>query len=237
MFDSVLERNIPPGRLGRGALMSLAVHGLLLALALYVSSRPKSDRHEKFRTVTFFSPPPPPPPPPAGGGAQVKKPEPKKVIKKPDTVVQTKAKIEKPEDSPKPDPAPSPEPGGVAGGVPGGVPGGVVGGVPGGVVGGTGTGTEVIPFGAGMQKPTLLTTPAVIYSKESMAMKVGGVALVECAVNLDGTLTDCKIMNGLPYMDQQILESLRSWKYTPVTYQGHPQRVEMIIPFRVPTPA
>jgi protein TonB len=237
MFDSVLERNIPPRRLGRGALMSFAVHGLLLALALYVSSRPKSDRNEKLRAVTFFSPPPPPPPPPpAGGGAQVKKPEPKKVIKKPDTVVQTKAKIEKTEDT-KPDPAHSPEPGGVAGGVPGGVPGGVVGGVPGGVVGGTGSGTEVIPFGAGMEKPKLMTTPSLTYSKEAMAMKVGGLALAKCIINLDGTLTDCKITKSLPYMDQQILEMLRSYKYTPVTFQGHPQRVEMIIPVRVPAPA
>jgi periplasmic protein TonB len=234
MFDSVLERNIPPRRLGRGALMSFAVHAALLALALYISSRPKSDRNEKLRTVTFFSPPPPPPPPPAGGGAQVRKPEPKKVIKKPDTVVQTKAKIEKPPET-KPDPEPNPEPGGVAGGVPGGVPGGVVGGVPGGVVGGTGT--EVIPFGAGMERPTLMAKPSLTYSKEAMAMKVGGLALAKCIINLDGSLTQCKITKSLPYMDQQILESLRSWKYTPVMYQGHPQRVEMIVQIRVPAPA
>jgi protein TonB len=109
--------------------------------------------------------------------------------------------------------------------------------VPGGVVGGTGSGTDVIPFGAGMQKPTILTTPQVTYSKEALAMKVGGVSLVKCIINLDGSLTECKIMKGLPYMDQQILEMLKSWKVTPVMYQGHPQRVEWIIPFRVPTPA
>src|SRR5260370_40816603 len=110
MFDSVLERNIPPRRLGRGALMSLAVHGLLLALALYVSSRPKSDRHEKLRTVTVFSPPPPPPPPPAGGCSRFKKPEPTKLLKQPDTVVHTKATIQKPESNPQPVPAHRPEP-------------------------------------------------------------------------------------------------------------------------------
>jgi protein TonB len=212
--------------------MSLAVHALLLALALYVSSRPKSDRHEKLRTVTFFSPPPPPPPP-AGGGAQVKKPEPKKIIKKPDTVVQTKAKIEKPPET-KPDPEPSPEPGGVTGGVPGGVPGGVAGGVVGGVVGGTGT--EIIPFGPGMEKPTLLTKPSVTYSKEALAMKSGGVAIVECVINVDGSLTQCKILTGIPYMDQQILEMLRTWKYAPPKYQGHPQAIKMKIPVRVQPP-
>src|SRR5580704_1538056 len=107
MFDSVLEENIPRRRLGRGAVMSFAVHAVLLGLVLYISSRPKSDGAEKVRAVTFFNspPPPPPPPPPAGGGAVRQKPktEQKKIPKKPDTVVQT-TKIEKPpEKPPEPD--------------------------------------------------------------------------------------------------------------------------------------
>jgi protein TonB len=88
-----------------------------------------------------------------------------------------------------------------------------------------------------MERPKLVTTPSTLtYSKEAMAMKVGGVALAKCTINLDGTLTDCKITKSVPYMDQQILESLRSWKYTPVMYQGRPQRVEMIIHIKVPAP-
>jgi protein TonB len=68
-------------------------------------------------------------------------------------------------------------------------------------------------------------------------MRVGGLALVKCVVNLDGSVSDCHIMKGLQYMDAQILEAARSMKYSPVIYQGHPQRVEMIIPIRVPTPS
>jgi protein TonB len=154
MFDSVLEQNIPRRRLGRGALMSFAVHAVILGLVLYVSSRPKHAQ-ETLRAVTFFNsapPPPPPPPPPAGGGAVRQKPktEQKRIPKKPDTVVQT-TKIEK-----VPEKAPDPEPEGQAGGVKGGVVGGVVGGQVGGQIGGQlggvvgGTGTQVVPFGAGM---------------------------------------------------------------------------------------
>src|ERR1700691_4479467 len=93
MFDSVLEENIPRRRLGRGAMMSFAVHALLVGLARSVSSRPKAD-HEKWRAVTFFNPappPPPPPPPPAGGGAKKPKTE-KKIQKKPDTAAQPTTK-------------------------------------------------------------------------------------------------------------------------------------------------
>jgi protein TonB len=102
--------------------------------------------------------------------------------------------------------------------------GGVVGGVVGGQLGSNGT--TVIPFGAGMELPRLLVKTEPVYSREAAAMHVSGIALVKCIINLDGSLTDCRIVKGLPYMDQAILESLRTWKYTPVMYQGHPQRVE-----------
>jgi hypothetical protein len=55
-------------------------------------------------------------------------------------------------------------------------------------------------------------------------------------INLDGSLSDCKITHGVPYMDQAILDVLKTWKYTPVIFQGHPQRVEMTIPIRISTP-
>lgn len=224
-------------------MLSIVAHAVLIGLALYISSRPSAHASEKVRAVTFFAPPPPPPPPPppAGGGAQPKKVEPKKVVKKPDTIVKAKKEEVQPKQPDLPKETP-PEPGGQAGGVPGGVaggvPGGVVGGTVGGVPGGTGNANQVIPFGAGMEKPSLARPPEVVHSKEALAMKVGGLALVKCVVNLDGSLTDCRLMKSLPYMDQQILQAMRSMKYSgPVMYQGRPQRVEMVIPVRVPTPS
>ena len=200
MFESALEQNIPRRQLGRGAILSIAAHGVLIGLALYISSRPSTHGQEKLREVTFFNPPPPPPPPPppAGGGSTAKKTEAKKIIKKPDTVIETKKTDKIPDKAPDPTPTPA-EPGGQAGGVPGGVAGGVqggvvggtvggvVGGTVGGVLGGTGNGNEVIPFGAGMVKPSLVHPPEITFSKEALAMRVGGLALVQCVVNLDGS--------------------------------------------------
>jgi protein TonB len=96
---------------------------------------------------------------------------------------------------------------------------------------------QVIPFGAGMERPALVRPPEITFSKEALAMRVGGVALAKCIINLDGSLSDCHLMKSLPYMDQQLLQAARSMKYTPVIYQGHPQRVEMIVQIRVPTPS
>jgi periplasmic protein TonB len=242
MFESALELNIPRRQLGRGAVLSIVAHGVLIGLALYISSRP-STHHEKLRELTFFNPPPPPPPPPPpGGGSKAKKVEPKKIIKKPDTIVETKKeKIpEKPPDPTPETPEPGGQPGGVQGGVAGGVVGGVIGGTVGGtlggVIGGTGNGTQVIPFGMGMERPTVVHPPDITFSKEALAMRVGGLALAECTINLDGSLSDCHLKKSLPYMDAQLLQAAHSMKFTPVIYQGHPQRVLMTIPIRVPTP-
>ncbi|HEX3695423.1 MAG TPA: energy transducer TonB [Polyangia bacterium] len=232
MFDSVLAHNVPRRQIGKGAILSFTAHVAVIALALYISSRPHEEDKKNTRKVMLFNPPPPPPPPPAGGGAVTKpKVEHKKVIKKPDTVVQTTKK-----ESPKPQehekPQEEPDPAGVEGGVKGGVAGGVVGGVVGGSLGST------IPFGVGMVRPTISNRPSPIYNQEALALRVSGTALVKCIVKVDGTLTNCRIIKGLPHMDQSILDMLhKQWRYdSGVMFQGHPVQVEMVIPVTVKAP-
>ncbi len=246
MFDAVLESNGPRRPIGRGALTSIAVHAVLIAGAIYISAHSHDDKPKTEREVTFFNPPapppPPPPPPPGGGGAKShSKVEPKKIIKKPDTVIQTEKPVEKP---PDPEPSkPDAEPGGQAGGVVGGVQGGVVGGVIGGTVGGTlgnplpaKPTSSVLPFGAGMNRPSLLAHTDPVYTREALVAKVGGLMLVKCVITTTGSLRDCHIIKGLPMMDQAVLSALSTWKYTPITFQGQPVSVEYVIPVRLVPP-
>jgi protein TonB len=230
MFDSVLAHNVPRRQIGRGAILSFVVHVGLIALAVYISSRPPSEEKKAARKVMLFNPPPPPPPP-AGGGAVTKpKVEHKKVIRKPDTVVQT-TKKESPKPQEREKPQEQPEPGGVEGGVKGGVAGGVVGGVVGGTLGST------VPFGAGMNRPTWKSNPAPIWSREAAAIRVTGLALVKCIITVEGTLQNCKIIKGLPHMDESILSVLKEWRTNgPVMFQGHPVSVEYVIPVKVVAP-
>ena len=95
---------------------------------------------------------------------------------------------------------------------------------------------EVIPIGPGMEHPKLLFRADVTYSQTAWAMKRGGVALAKCVIELDGSLSNCRMVHGIPDMDEPILQSLRSWRYTPVTYRGHPQRVLMTIPVHIAVP-
>jgi protein TonB len=235
MFDSVLERNLPRRQVGRGAIVSAGIHAALIVLGFYLSSRPRHEAEKDLRAVMFFNPPPPPPPPPPGGGGMSKpKVEHKTVVKKPDPVVQSKAKpTEQPETPKKDEPQPGGQQGGVVGGVQGGVVGGVDGGVVGGVAGGRLGGTRAIPFGAGMTRPTLVSKVDIHYTQEARAARVEGVMLVKCVITEDGSLQNCRVVKPLPYVTPAVLAALTKWKYTPVTFQGKPVSVEYVIPVRV----
>lgn len=244
MFDSVLDRgSAPKSAFGRGTVVSVLVHVGLVLFAIWFSSRPP-DEDKKETEVTFFAapPPPPPPPPPAGNTPKVeKKTEPKKKpIKKPDTIVQPKDPEKQPEPQPEEQPEeeqPEEEPqqGGQEGGVVGGVEGGVVGGVVGGKVGGQlgGTGTEVLPFGEGMSRPERLEGRDPEFTREAREAHVEGLAIVKCTIMTDGTLQNCRIVKPLPFMEQAILDALKTWRMKPVTFQGRPVNVDYVIQLRL----
>ena len=89
MFDSILKpKDLPRRRFGAGTVVSVAVHVGVIAVAVWVSSRPV-EKDEQEVAVTFVKPPPPPPPaaPPAPVPKQNRPPPPKKQSE-PATVLQ-----------------------------------------------------------------------------------------------------------------------------------------------------
>jgi protein TonB len=242
MFDAVLGRStVGPSRWGGGTLLAIALHVVALGAVIWASLHAGKKAETEAPVVTFFAPPPPPPPPPpAGGGPKAPKVEHKKITPpKKDVIVEPKKEEPKPEPTHEvetPEPAPSDtsgqqggEPGGVPGGQVGGVVGGQIGGVPGGqvggVVGGTGT-TTVIPFGAGMARPTRIGGDDIRYTREAREAHVSGVMIVKCVITVEGTLTNCRVIKGVPLMEQTALAAIRTWRYTPVQFQGHAQSVD-----------
>ena len=45
---------------------------------------------------------------------------------------------------------------------------------------------------------------------------------VHRTITRDGDVENCKIIKGLPHMDEAVLQTLETWRYTPVRYQGKP---------------
>ncbi|MET0384446.1 MAG: TonB family protein [Polyangiales bacterium] len=255
MFDSVLAKSDGPQQNVAGVSLSLLVFGAIAGTVTLLSGRvvPHQKHEVDVKLVTAkpqpapaaAEPPAPPPPPPPAGSTEQRK-----------TVTKKKVPTE-PKPQPEPDrivapvPAPTPEPannepaseaaekgepGGVAGGVPGGVAGGVIGGKVGGVLGGTGTGTAAIPFGVGMTRPSQIAGAPPSYSREAVAARVEGKVLVRCVIATDGSVQDCKVIKGVPFLDVLTVDALRKSRFTPVMYQGRAAAVQYLFTFNFKLP-
>ncbi|MDB4988901.1 MAG: biopolymer transporter TonB [Myxococcaceae bacterium] len=93
--------------------------------------------------------------------------------------------------------------------------------------------TQVMPFMDGMTRPTLLSKVDPTYTREARNADVQGLILTKCVITTTGALKSCRIVKGIPMMDQAVLAALMQWKYTPVMYQGKPAAVEYLIPVRL----
>lgn len=252
MFESTLNVKTPSRRsLGAGALFSTATHAAVIGTVIFAAGHAlpqKIDAPEVvFRPLAALAPPPPPP---LGGGAEAKvEPKKKKPARvNPDSYVPLTTA--KPVPEPEPEPAPvasaAGEPGGEIGGEAGGKIGGTIGGKLGGTIGGTGTAissapaapmtppptNQVLPFGEGMNRPQLVSGPEPLFPREAREAKVEGTLLARCVITTEGALTGCRIIKGLPFLDQPVLDALAQRRYTPVSFQGRPVAVEYVIPFK-----
>jgi protein TonB len=233
--------------------LALAVHGVLMALALWGLKSPPAEAAPPLVRLVFIEPPPPPPPPvgaPAGAGSVAEPPvsivpaeetrpkaEPKRVAapKRP-----APAARRKPEPRPQPPPAQAlaleaVRPGssaGTAGGTTQGVAGGVEDGTPGGVVGGRGSGP--VPAGQVAHPPALLARVSPQYPHAARQRGIMGLVLLEAILDTHGRIDrDIKVLQSVPDLDEAALAALRQWRFEPARDE-HGRKVPVIleVPFR-----
>jgi len=60
--------------------------------------------------------------------------------------------------------------------------------------------------------------------------------IVRCIIETDGRLTECKVIKPLAHMEEAVLSALREQQYTPVMFQGRPQRVNYTFNFKFVLP-
>ncbi|ATB35149.1 hypothetical protein CYFUS_000561 [Cystobacter fuscus] len=89
--------------------------------------------------------------------------------------------------------------------------------------------------------PSVMTRPQRVSGREpqltpeAQAERVRGAALVRCVATREGRVTNCRLLKGLPYMNQELLEALSTWRVTPATAQGKPIDVDYTFVVRIPT--
>ena len=66
-----------------------------------------------------------------------------------------------------------------------------------------------------MTPPERLSGPDPEYTYLARAHDVQGVMLVKCLVTTLGVVRDCRVIQGLPYMDGAVVDALLRRRYTP----------------------
>ncbi|HEU4409195.1 MAG TPA: TonB family protein [Polyangiaceae bacterium] len=95
---------------------------------------------------------------------------------------------------------------------------------------------SVLPFGPEMTRPTLLSGATPAYPREALIAGVEGTVVVRCTITTGGTLQNCRILKGLPFMDKPVLDAMATRRYSPVMLRGAPVAVEYVFTLRVVKP-
>jgi len=95
----------------------------------------------------------------------------------------------------------------------------------------------ILPFGPAMTRPILLSGGELVVPREARLAHVAGTIIARCTITAEGLLRSCRIIKGLPFLDQPMLDSLATRRYLPVLAQGKPVAVQYVFNVRVDTPS
>ena len=236
--DSLLEsrRNVNRRR-GWTTVLSLAIQGVLLCIAIlvpliYTEALPK----QQLLTLLVAPPPPPPPPPAAPEVVKTVRPIETEMVggqlRTPTRIPEKIAMIREEQ------PPPAVSAGGVIGGVPGGIPGGQLGGVIGGIIGSTSNLTVVpkkpepvtrVRVSQGVSVGRLVNKVEPVYPQLARNTRVQGQVVLTAIISKDGTIQDLRVLSGHPMLVQAALDAVRQWRYKPYLLNGEPVEVETTV--------
>lgn len=240
MFDEVV-RNQGTKRAARRAAWLCGSAAFHVALVLVLASAAIAARRARETVVEVkfvkgapvpgkplappVAPARPAPPPPRRAAPPVQpRPEPRPAA----PVIQPR---DVPAELPGPGPAEPPEPAD---------PGsdeGVVGGAPGGGVTGSPAGSATLAFDEHtMTRPEYLSGPLPEYTRRALQREVEGLMVVRCVVTAEGEVRDCRVLQGLPYMDEAVVEALQRRRYRPATRNGVPVEVSYLFRLHLKLP-
>ncbi len=73
-----------------------------------------------------------------------------------------------------------------------------------------------------------VSTPDPQYSEPARKAKIQGMVLLAVAINADGTVDAVKVVCSLePSLDQNSVDAIKKWKFTPATKDGNPVAVQI----------
>ena len=59
--------------------------------------------------------------------------------------------------------------------------------------------------------------------------RVSGVVILECVIGTDGRVGKVRVLRGNPLLDNEAVEAVKQWVYSPTTLNGTPVEVIMTV--------
>lgn len=72
-----------------------------------------------------------------------------------------------------------------------------------------------VRVGGAIKQPTQTRRVSPVYPAEAQAAGVQGVVIIEATLGTDGKVTDVRVLQSIPLLDQAALDAVRQWEYTP----------------------
>lgn len=94
----------------------------------------------------------------------------------------------------------------------------------------------VIPFGPGMDRPVKSSGPTPALTREARDAGSYGKCIVQCTIDTGGSVSGCRIVKSLPFMDEAVLAAVSQWHFSPAKQNGAPVAVLYNIPFQFSKP-
>ncbi|MBI2818820.1 MAG: energy transducer TonB [Acidobacteria bacterium] len=204
-------------------LQCIIVAILVLIPLIYTEALPRRE----LMTFLMAPPPPPPPPPPPAPAPKVVV---RKIVQRPQEMVQPKA-IPKQVAIIQEDPLPPPGPvGGVVGGIDGGFAGGGAGGVLGGIIAAPPPPPpppppERVRVGGQVQSAKLVNQARPVYPPLARQARIQGTVRLEAVINKQGQIEELTVVSGHPMLIQAALDAVAKWQYEPTMLNGVPVEV------------
>jgi len=71
-----------------------------------------------------------------------------------------------------------------------------------------------------------------VYPDLARTARKEGTVVMEAVLDATGRVTQLRVIQSVPLLDQAALDAVRQWRYTPSTLGGHPVSVLMTITIR-----
>ncbi len=89
---------------------------------------------------------------------------------------------------------------------------------------------------ATMIGPAMISGPEPEYTQEAVERGVQGQMTVRCVIAHDGSVRNCRVLKGLPFMNASVVGALERRRYRPATTQGKPVDVYYTFNLRLALP-